>query len=97
MERERDILKNKIKKRQVHYDRRKVYEMQDLESKNLGISRYFDTYDFLVFKPPTLNILKRICGRIKVYNRDLKDDDREPFVLFFEETVKKVAAAIRIQ
>ena len=60
MEKEKEILKSKIKKRRVFYDKQKVYEMQDLESKNLGISRYFDTYDFLIFKPPTFNILKRI-------------------------------------
>lgn len=60
MDKQRDILKNKIKKRRVHYDRASVQEMQELEAKNLGISRYFDTYDFLMFKPPTLNLLKRI-------------------------------------
>jgi len=96
MEKERDILKNKIKKRRVNYDKKLVYEMQDLESKNLGISRYFDTYDFLAFRPPTFNILKRICGRIKNYNRNLTGE-KEPFILFFELTVQKVAAAIKIQ
>lgn len=65
MDKERNILKSKIKKRRVHYDKAKVYEMQDLEAKNLGISRYFDTYDFLIFMPPTFNILQRVCGRIK--------------------------------
>lgn len=97
MDRERDILKNKIKKRRVHYDKAKVYEMQELEARNLGISRYFDTYDFLMFKPATYNILKRILGRVKNYNRNLVVDDKEPFILFFEETVKKVAAAVKIQ
>ncbi|CAI2372624.1 unnamed protein product [Moneuplotes crassus] len=96
MEKEKDILKNKIKKRRVYYDKKAVAEMQDLESKNLGISRYFDTYDFLVFRPPTFKILQRLCGRVKNYNRNISDD-KEPFILFFELTVQKVSAAIKIQ
>lgn len=96
MEKEKDILRNKIKKRRVSYNKQSVYDMQDLESKNLGISRYFDTYDFLIFKPPTFKILKRICGRVKNYNSNLSEN-KEPFILFFERTVMKISAAIKIQ
>ena len=71
--------------------------MQDLEARNLGISRYFDYYEFIVFKAPSYAILKRVWGRIKNYNRNLESEDNEPFILFFEETVKKVSAAIKIQ
>jgi len=97
MEKEKDILTNKIRKRRVKYNKRKVREMQDLEAKNLGISRYFDYYDFLIFKPPNITMLKRVCAQIKHYNRNLDSDDSEPFILFFEVTVQRVAAAIKIQ
>ena len=68
--------------------------MQDLEARNLGISRYFDYYEFIMFQPPSFAILKRVCGRVKNHNRNLESEDSEPFLLFFEETVKKVSAAI---
>ena len=71
--------------------------MQDLEAKNLGISRYFDYYDFLKFRPKNPILLKRVLARIKHHNRNLEPEDNEPFIVFFEVTVQKVAAAIKIQ
>ena len=97
MSNEREILSSKIKKRRVHYDKRQVGEMQDLEAKNLGISRYFDYYDFLMFKPKNPVMLKRVLARVKHHNRNLEPEGDEPFIVFFEITVQKVAAAIRIQ
>lgn len=97
MEKEREILTKKIKKRRVHYDKRKVLEMQDLESKNLGISRYFDYYDFLIFKPKDPLLIRRILARIKHHNRNMDPEDNEQFIVFFEVSVQRVAAAIKIQ